>query len=187
MFKLRFVIPVTLLIMSLIVLSFSFFYPGKESYEIANTPPSLRELKKINELHIYRYIVSDEKNWHVDSKGNVDQNGDEKVRYVSIATVDAIIPMVKVKLDYNSDNNLLTIDIPEIQIKNGVILEDLSFIWKGKVNVDISQIAKVTQRRVSIRAMNLGIMKKAQANSKKFFKAFFNNLGYSNVKVQFSL
>lgn len=184
---------VLLLLCLMIVVSCGPLFSGHKSYEITNSQLFLRKLEKLKELHICRYVVSDYKTFRIDTKGHIIDKGNKEDKgkelvYVTVCIVDAVIPLDGVKTNYIEKEKLLIVDIPKIQVKDGVIDEGASFVWenKGTKNAKLSELAKISQRRAATKAISMGIKGTAMENAERFFQSFFKNSGCPKVEVRFN-
>jgi hypothetical protein len=162
--------------------------PGPEvSYDTAHTGPLLTELRRIGDLHLCRFVVSDRTVYHLREDGSIGYlTGDGgTVDYVSVGTVDALVPLSGVTLRSDEVSGALVVEVPEIRVAPGVTDENASFVWRADADVELGTLASMGQGRAALRARQLGIEDCARESAARFFEGFFGALGRGRVEVRF--
>lgn len=146
----------------------------------------LESMIKREDLHMARIIVSDIHDYRLNANGEIVEEGGETVKYVSVSTVDASLPVSKIRTDRN--DNGLVICLPPIDIQEAKIQEELSFLWDDSRDfpkMDIEQkMADATRRRAELVARHRGIEQQAEEAAKTFFSQLSGMSGES-ARVEF--
>lgn len=161
---------------------------SKATYDVRHALPELASVAGVSDLHLYRFVVSNRRAYPINADGTLGfypaGEGDRRVDYVTVSTVDATIPLSGVRFEDRGSSGVRVI-LPQIEVREGNIEESMSFIWRQDGEADLSSISRVAERMASQRAEKLGITELARQSAERFFRGMLANLGYGDVEVVF--
>lgn len=186
MINLKIIIAIVLLFLGMLSsVGISSLFSGKAEVRIDHTPPSLKDILKVKDLYIYRYVTSYYLSGKFDENLQFDENGKE-LKYVIVSAVDAFISLGEISTRIIDNENIVII-VQKINL-NSIVNEDLSFPWKSELNIPVIQISDVqniANKKLLAKAKEAGIMEYAMENTRVLLNRFYKNAGYQNVVIKF--
>ena len=161
---------------------------GAIQHDLDTVTVILDSMKEKDDLHITRTVVSDFHEYPVNSRGEVvaQDEGDETVEYISVSTVDASLPVSRIRS--HEEGGRFTVCLPPISLETE-IQEKLSFIWDASAkfpNTDVEQkLLDAARRRAEVMLTARGIRQQAEESAQIFFSQLFELLGDTSIVVKF--
>ncbi|NIR25403.1 MAG: DUF4230 domain-containing protein, partial [Gammaproteobacteria bacterium] len=123
---------IAILLLTTGLLALGSVFSGKLTREIISIRPFFAALKETGDLHVYRQVVSDYGEYWIDKDGRVNAvYGKRSVKFVSVATVDAVVPLDHVRYEVSYAERKISITLPSPIIQRANIDEELSYVWES--------------------------------------------------------